>query len=136
QIVVTALPGTAAAAKAFAGPDVRVVESEAPRTFADIKGGDSYIIGGSARCSVGLSVNGGFVTAGHCNKLTGGGALTRNGVSLGTWGGATFPGRDYAWVRTNSNWTPRGLVGSVRVVGSTAAATGAAVCKSGSTSGW
>jgi streptogrisin C len=136
QVVVTALPGAIEAAKAFAGSDVRVVESAAPQTFADIKGGDAYIIGGSARCSVGLSVSGGFVTAGHCNVLTGGGALTRNGVALGTWGGASFPGNDYAWVRTNSNWTPRGLVGAVRVAGSTAAATGAAVCKSGSTSGW
>ncbi|WP_341770890.1 S1 family peptidase [Actinocrispum wychmicini] len=135
QVVVTTLPGTSPIAKAFAGPDVRVVETAAPRTFADIKGGDAYNIGGS-RCSVGLSVQGGFVTAGHCNVLTGGGALTRNGVALGTWGGAAFPGRDYAWVRTNSNWTPRGLVGAVRVVGSTAAATGSAVCKSGSTTGW
>lgn len=136
QVVVTTMPGTTAAAKVFGGPDVRVVESDAPHTFADIKGGDAYIIGGSARCSVGLSVQGGFVTAGHCNVLTGGGALTRNGVALGTWGGASFPGHDYALVRTSSNWTPRGLVGSVSVVGSTAAATGAAVCKAGSTSGW
>jgi streptogrisin C len=135
EVVVTALPGTAEAAKAFAGSDVRVVEADAPRMFADIKGGDAYNIGGS-RCSAGLSVNGGFVTAGHCYALTGGGALSRNGVSLGSWGGASFPGNDYAWVRTNSNWTPRGLVGSVRVVGSSAAARGAAVCKAGSTSGW
>jgi streptogrisin C len=135
QVVVTALPGAAEAAKAFAGSAVRVVEADAPRVLADIKGGDAYNIGG-ARCSVGLSVAGGFVTAGHCNVLTGGGALSRNGVALGSWGGASFPGNDYAWVRTNSSWTPRGLVGAVRVAGSTAAATGAAVCKSGSTTGW
>ncbi|ACU38151.1 S1 family peptidase [Actinosynnema pretiosum subsp. pretiosum] len=135
SVVVTALPGKTAEATAFAGSDVRVVEADAPTTFANIKGGDAYNIG-SSRCSAGLSVNGGFVTAGHCRVLTGGGALTRNGTALGTWGGASFPGNDYAWVRTNSSWTPQGLVGSVRVTGTTAAATGAAVCKSGSTTGW
>jgi streptogrisin C len=136
EVVVTALPGSVEAAKSFAGAGARVVEvTEAPTTFADIKGGDAYNIG-SSRCSVGMSVNGGFVTAGHCQALTGGGALSRNGVALGSWGGSSFPGNDYAWVRTNSNWTPRGLVGAVRVVGGTAAASGSAVCKSGSTTGW
>ena len=39
--------------------------TESPRTFIDVIGGNAYFIGGS-RCSVGFSVNGGFVTAGHC----------------------------------------------------------------------
>ncbi|MBE1465990.1 S1 family peptidase [Kibdelosporangium phytohabitans] len=125
EIVVTALPGTAQAAKAFAG-DVRVVEADAPQPF--LKGGDAYTIGGSSRCSVGLTVRGGFVTAGHC--------AAAGQPSNGTWGGSSFPGNDYAWVRTNSGVTLEPRVGSVTVKGSTSAATGAAVCKAGSTTGW
>ncbi|WP_330359617.1 S1 family peptidase [Actinosynnema sp. ALI-1.44] len=125
EIVVTALPGTAQVAKAFAG-DVRVVEAEAPQPF--LKGGDAYTIGGRSRCSVGLTVRGGFVTAGHC--------AAAGAPSNGTWGGSSFPGNDYAWVRTNSGVTLEPRVGSVTVKGSTSAATGAAVCKAGSTTGW
>jgi len=127
RVVVTALPGTAAAAKAFAGPDVRVVEGDAPQTY--LKGGDAYYIG-SSRCSVGLTVSGGYVTAGHCEVLTG-----SSQPNNGTWGGSSFPGNDYAWVRTSGvSLSPQ--VGSVTVKGSTSASTGAAVCKAGSTSGW
>ncbi|MBP2321269.1 streptogrisin C [Kibdelosporangium banguiense] len=128
EVVVTALPGATAAAKAFAGQDVRVVEADAPQTF--VKGGDAYYIGGS-RCSVGLTVSGGYVTAGHCDVLTGSGQPNN-----GRWGGSSFPGNDYAWVRTNSGVSLSPLVGSVTVKGSTSAATGAAVCKAGSTTGW
>jgi streptogrisin C len=128
EVVVTALPGTADVAKAFAGQDVRVVEADAPQTY--VKGGDAYTIGGS-RCSVGLTVRGGYVTAGHCEVLTGSGQPNN-----GTWGGSSFPGNDYAWVRTNSGVTLQPLVGSVTVRGSSSAATGAAVCKAGSTTGW
>jgi len=128
EVVVTALPGTAAAAKTFAGSDVRIVEADAPQTF--VKGGDAYYIG-SSRCSVGLTVSGGYVTAGHCDALTGS-AQPNNG----RWGGSSFPGNDYAWVRTNSGVSLSPQVGSVTVKGSSAAATGAAVCKAGSTTGW
>jgi streptogrisin C len=128
EVVVTALPGTAAAAKAFAGQDVRVDEAEAPQTF--VKGGDAYTIGGS-RCSVGLTVSGGYVTAGHCDVLTGSGQPNN-----GTWGGSSFPGNDYAWVRTNSGVSLQALVGSVTVRGSAVTPQGSALCKAGSTTGW
>ncbi|MEV4311014.1 S1 family peptidase [Actinocrispum sp. NPDC049592] len=128
EVVVTALPGATAAAKSFAGRDVRVVEAEAPQPF--LRGGDAYTIG-SSRCSVGLTVQGGFVTAGHCDALTGSAQ-----PNVGTWGGSSFPGNDYAWVRTRTGIALSPQVGSVTVKGSTAAATGAAVCKAGSTTGW
>ncbi|WP_312873414.1 S1 family peptidase [Kibdelosporangium persicum] len=128
EIVVTALPGTAEAAKSFAGSHVRVIEAEAPQLF--VKGGDAYYIG-SSRCSVGLTVQGGYVTAGHCETETGS-AQPNNG----TWAGSSFPGNDYAWVRTNSGVTLEPRVGSVTVRGSSSAATGAQVCKAGSTTGW
>ncbi|MEV4617607.1 S1 family peptidase [Asanoa sp. NPDC049573] len=119
---------------------VRVVAStEAPRPLYDVRGGDAYYMGGG-RCSVGLSVDGGFVTAGHCGTR---GTTTQgyNQVSQGTFQGSSFPGNDYAWVSVNSNWTPQPWVnnysgGNVTVAGSTEAAVGAAICRSGSTTGW
>jgi len=146
-VVVNAAFGGADAAKSFvaaSGVDaaaVEVVESaEAPRTLADVIGGNAYFIG-SSRCSIGFSVSGGFVTAGHCEALTSGTLTGSNGSALGSWGGSSFPGNDYAWVRTNSSWTPRGLVNryngsNVTVTGNTESAVGASICRSGSTTGW
>lgn len=100
---------------------------------------------GSGRCSVGFPVKrgasqAGFVTAGHCGTV----GTTTTGVNQqaqGTFQGSTFPGRDYAWVATNANWTPRNLVNGygnadVTVAGSTQALVGASICRSGSTTGW
>ncbi|AOS61261.1 S1 family peptidase [Actinoalloteichus hymeniacidonis] len=120
--------------------DVTVVESdEAPKTLYDVRGGDAYYFGGS-RCSIGFSVNGGYVTAGHCGGV---GTATQgsNRVASGSVAGSVFPGSDMGWVRTNSNWVPRGVVnryngGTVAVAGSTEAAIGASICRSGSTTGW
>ena len=140
SVNMTVLPGTAAEGRAFAASvgvtDVRITESaEVPRLFADIQGGEAYNIG-SSRCSVGFSVQGGFVTAGHCEALTGGGALAKDGAALGSWGGSQFPGADHAWVQTSGDWNPVGQVSGVgAVAGSTEAATGAGVTKSGSTTG-
>lgn len=118
--------------------------TEQPRALADIRGGDAYYMNPSGRCSVGFSVTrgtqNGFVTAGHCGRT----GTTTNGVNQqaqGTFQGSTFPGRDYAWVATNANWTPRPLVngygrGDVTVTGSTPSVVGASVCRSGSTTGW
>ncbi|RJL32850.1 S1 family peptidase [Bailinhaonella thermotolerans] len=123
---------------------VRVVNSaEAPRLYYDIRGGDAYYPG-SSRCSVGFSVTRGttpgFVTAGHCGRV---GTTTTgfNRQPQGSFQGSSFPGNDYGWVSTNSNWTPRPWVnnysgGNVNVAGSTEAAVGASVCRSGSTTGW
>jgi streptogrisin C len=143
KVVVVARSG--AAAKTFiaaSGADataVSVVEStESPTTLYDVIGGDPYYMGG--RCSIGFSVNGGFVTAGHCGRV---GTATQgyNQVAQGTFAGSSFPGNDYAWVRVNSNWVPRGLVdnysgGTVTVSGSQESAVGASICRSGSTTGW
>ncbi|WP_433343301.1 carbohydrate-binding protein [Micromonospora sp. CA-111912] len=140
SVVVLARPGGDAEAEAFAAGapagTVRVqATTEDPRPYADVIGGNAYYIG-SSRCSIGFSVQGGFVTAGHCGS-TG----ARTSQPGGTFRGSTFPGRDYAWVQVDAGNTPRGLVnnytgGTVAVAGSTEAAVGAAVCRSGSTTGW
>ncbi|MEV4537691.1 S1 family peptidase [Asanoa sp. NPDC049518] len=145
RVVVLAKGGVGAASRfvAASGADASAVSvvasSETPRLLYDVRGGDAYYMGGG-RCSVGLSVNGGFVTAGHCG--TRGQATTGyNQVSQGTFQGSSFPGNDYAWVSVNSNWTPQPWVnnysgGNVTVAGSTEAAVGASICRSGSTTGW
>lgn len=140
QVVVLAKSGADAAAFVKrAGADAAAVRIEAsaetPVPYIDVIGGNAYYIGGS-RCSVGFSVNGGFVTAGHCGTT---GSTTTQ--PSGTFAGSSFPGNDYAWVRVNAGNTPRGLVnnyagGTVTVSGSTDAAVGASVCRSGSTTGW
>ena len=143
QVTVTAKPGARAEAMRFvhdAGVDtapVRVVESrETPRTLADVIGGNAYTINNSARCSVGFSVDGGFVSAGHCGKPG-----DRTATPSGSFQESTFPGNDYSWVKVDSGETPKPLVnnyqgGTVAVAGSNEATEGAAVCRSGSTSGW
>ncbi|CAL99850.1 streptogrisin C [Saccharopolyspora erythraea NRRL 2338] len=143
SVVLTTAPGTAGQATDFvraSGVDagaVRVVESaEQPRTYADVIGGDAYYIGSGSRCSVGFSVQGGFVTAGHCGNQ---GDSTSQ--PSGTFEGSSFPGNDYGWVRTASGENPVPLVndyqgGTVGVAGSSEAAEGASICRSGSTTGW
>ncbi|MFJ6016933.1 alpha-lytic protease prodomain-containing protein [Streptomyces sp. NPDC092952] len=141
----------AKAAKAFlaeAGVSQKLVtvhrSTERPRTFADLRGGDAYYMNGLGRCSIGFPVKrgtqGGFVSAGHCGTP----GVTTNGSNQqaqGSFQGSTFPGRDYSWVATNTNWTPRPLVngygnGDITVTGSTEAVEGSSVCRSGSTTGW
>ncbi|WP_275001958.1 S1 family peptidase [Promicromonospora iranensis] len=115
---------------------VSVVEvTEMPRTLINVVGGNAYYIGGS-RCSVGFSATGGFVTAGHCGSR---GATTSQ--PSGTFQVSSFPGNDYAYVNTGTDDTLIGAVnnyngGTVNVAGSSAAAVGATVCRSGSTTGW
>ncbi|GHH37060.1 carbohydrate-binding protein [Streptomyces candidus] len=141
--------GTDAADKlvSAAGVDsalVRTVSSaEQPRPLYDIRGGDAYYMNNSGRCSVGFAITKGtqqgFATAGHCGRP---GTTTTgyNRVAQGSFQASTFPGRDMAWVATNSNWTATPYVksgsGNVQVAGSTQAAVGASVCRSGSTTGW
>ncbi|WP_265520341.1 S1 family peptidase [Oerskovia flava] len=113
-----------------------VTTTESPRTFIDVVGGNAYYMSGGGRCSVGFAVQGGFVTAGHCGQ-TGTTTTSPNG----TFRGSSFPGRDYGWVQVGAGNTLVGAVnnysgGRVQVAGSTAAPVGAAVCRSGSTTGW
>ncbi|WP_236028458.1 ricin-type beta-trefoil lectin domain protein [Paractinoplanes lichenicola] len=140
RVVVMAAPGSTAAARAFGGDSVTVVTAEQPRPLYDTRGGDQYVINGNTLCSVGFSVAGGFVTAGHCGG-TGSPTLGYNNVAQGTFAGSSFPGNDYAWVRTNGNWTSQPWVnnyagGNVTVAGSQDAAIGSSICRSGRTSGW
>ncbi|MGW6447797.1 S1 family peptidase [Lentzea sp. NPDC055074] len=121
------------------GSTVKVEEvTESPTPLYDLRGGEAIYMGGG-RCSLGFSVTGGYVTAGHCGT-TGTAVSGSNRVAQGTFAGSVFPGNDYAWVRTNANWTPRPWVNrsgsNVVVKGSTQAAVGSQICRSGSTTGW
>jgi streptogrisin C len=143
-VVVETRAGTGAAAQRFAssvgvGQSVRVVAAAAPQLFYDVRGGDAYYTP-QYRCSIGFSVVGGYTTAGHCGTA---GTTTSgsNRVAQGTFRASSFPGDDMAWVGVNANWVPRPIVngygsGNVTVRGSTVAAVGASVCRSGSTTGW
>ncbi|WP_158888576.1 S1 family peptidase [Amycolatopsis anabasis] len=142
RVTVTVTPGQRDAANSLLsgyglGAVATVVESaEQPRPRYDVRGGDAYYIANRGRCSVGFSVQGGFVTAGHCAQI-GNSIAGFNRVAMGSFGTYRFPGSDYARANTNSNWTPRGVINNgTRVAGSTEAAVGASACKSGSTTGW
>ncbi|MFI2239843.1 carbohydrate-binding protein [Streptomyces chrestomyceticus] len=140
----------AAAARSFvaaSGADRGLVSvgatAEHPRPLYDIRGGDAYYMGGG-RCSVGFAITRGtqqgFATAGHCGRA-GTSTTGYNQAAQGSFQASTFPGRDTAWVAANSSWTStpyvKGQGGqNVRVAGSTQAAVGASICRSGSTTGW
>ncbi|SFY33072.1 Alpha-lytic protease prodomain-containing protein [Streptomyces atratus] len=114
---------------------------EAPRTFAaGTVGGDPYYTG-NVRCSIGFSVHGGFVTAGHCGQA--GAAVSGwDRSALGNFQGSSFPGDDYAWVSVGNGWWTVpvvlgwGTVSDQLVRGSAVAPIGASICRSGSTSHW
>ncbi|MFD8496886.1 S1 family peptidase [Amycolatopsis sp. NPDC059657] len=124
-----------------AGP-VTVVQGEAPRTFsAGTVGGDPYYINGNTRCSIGFSVHGGFVSAGHCGG-TGSSTVGWDGSYLGSFAGSSFPGNDYSFIRITNGWWPApvvlgwGQVPDALVRGSWVAPVGTSVCRSGSTTHW
>ncbi|PZG01702.1 S1 family peptidase [Micromonospora deserti] len=146
SVAVLAQPGAEAAARRFAATSgapagvVRVdTSAEAPRLLFDVRGGDAYFINTAGRCSVGFSVVGGFVTAGHCGR-PGDRTAGANRVAQGTFRASSFPGDDWAFVEVNNAWTPQGVVndfagGTLPVAGSQEAPVGASVCRSGSTTG-
>lgn len=149
RVVVEARTKTAAAAfvKA-AGLDGRSVgvkvTAKRPRLMADVTGGDAYHINGAARCSIGFSVTKGeqqgFASAGHCGKK-GDRTTGFDKAEQGTFQASTFPGKDMSWVAVNDQWTTTANVKvegdqKVRITGSVQALVGAAVCRSGSTTGW
>ncbi|WP_037662671.1 S1 family peptidase, partial [Streptomyces aurantiacus] len=114
---------------------------EGPRTFAaGTVGGDPYYTG-NVRCSIGFSVHGGFVTAGHCGRA---GASVRgwDGSAMGTFQGSSFPGDDYAYVSIGHGWWTVpvvlgwGTIPDQLVRGSAEAPVGASICRSGSTTKW
>ncbi|MGV9457281.1 S1 family peptidase [Streptomyces sp. NPDC003635] len=124
-----------------AGPvEIREVNA-APQPFAaGTVGGDPYYTG-NVRCSIGFSVHGGFVTAGHCGRS---GAAVRgwDHTAVGTFQGSSFPGDDYAWVSVGNGWWTVpvvlgwGTVPDQLVRGSNEAPVGASICRSGSTTRW
>ncbi|MFD5063970.1 MULTISPECIES: S1 family peptidase [unclassified Streptomyces] len=124
-----------------AGPVLVQRTSEAPKTFsAGTVGGDPYYTG-NVRCSIGFSVYGGFVTAGHCGQ-PGAGVSGWDGSYIGNFQGSSFPGDDYAWVSVGNGWWTVpvvlgwGTVSDQLVRGSAVAPIGASICRSGSTSHW
>jgi streptogrisin C len=146
RVVVEAEDASAPAVLAFAARadagavQVVTVTGERPRPLYDIRGGDEIILNSNTLCSVGFSVEGGYVTAGHC---AGAGSPTAgsNWVAQGTVQGSTFPGNDWAWVQTNGSWSSLPYVGdhnggAVPVAGSDVAPINSSICRSGRTSGW
>ncbi|MFF4257180.1 S1 family peptidase [Streptomyces sp. NPDC001663] len=124
-----------------AGPVTVRQTSAAPETFAaGTVGGDPFYTG-NVRCSIGFSVYGGFVTAGHCDQHTGA-VYGWDGSYVGNFQGSSFPDNDYAWVNVGSGWWTVpvvlgwGTVSDQLVRGSAEAPVGASICRSGSTTHW
>ncbi|MEW1631339.1 S1 family peptidase [Streptomyces sp. NPDC089173] len=124
-----------------AGPVTVERTAKAPQTFAaGTVGGDPYYTG-NVRCSIGFSVHGGFVTAGHCGG-TGQQVRGWDNSYIGNFQGSSFPGDDYAWVNVGSGWWTVpvvlgwGTVPDQLVRGSNEAPIGASICRSGSTTRW
>ncbi|MER8006941.1 S1 family peptidase [Streptomyces sp. NPDC094149] len=124
-----------------AGPVAVEETAAAPRTFAaGTVGGDPYYTG-NVRCSIGFSVYGGFITAGHCDQHTGA-VYGWDRSYIGNFQGSSFPDNDYAWVNVGSGWWTVpvvlgwGTVSDQLVRGSAEAPVGASICRSGSTSHW
>ncbi|WP_405783275.1 S1 family peptidase [Streptomyces sp. NBC_00859] len=119
---------------------VHAVPAAARTLSAGTVGGDPYYTG-NVRCSIGFSVNGGFVTAGHCGQ-PGAAVSGWDGSAVGSFQGSSFPGDDYAWVSVGNGWWTVpvvlgwGTVSDQLVRGSAAAPVGASICRSGSTSHW
>jgi streptogrisin C len=124
-----------------AGPVQVEKTTQRPRTFAaGTVGGDPWYTG-NVRCSIGFSVVGGFVSAGHCGQ-PGQSVSGWDGSYIGTIQGSTFPGNDWSWTNVGSGWWTVavvlgwGTVSDVLVHGSAEAPIGASICRSGSTSHW
>ncbi|WP_416985226.1 S1 family peptidase [Streptomyces sp. T028] len=113
----------------------------APTTLsAGTVGGDPYYSHG-IRCSIGFSVIGGFITAGHCAQV-GAAVYGWDNSYIGTFQRGNFPTLDMAWVSVGSGWWTVpvvlgwGTVPDALVRGSTEAPIGGSVCRSGSTTHW
>jgi streptogrisin C len=150
SVVVETTSAATAATNAFvakaSGVTVRTVHGAANHPLYNVRGGDAWY-GSNFRCSVGFSAkssSGGkyMITAGHCTA-GGGPAYGYNNVSMGTLSASTFGSAgDFGRVTVSSaSWTLVGTVNhyggsDVHVSGHTEAATGASICRSGSTTGW
>jgi streptogrisin C len=148
---------------AASGIDVRTVrivqEEEQPSLRSTLQGGLGYLRnpgdGYLYACSIGFNVTqgtqAGFVSAGHCGTAGEPVYLELSpqwtvGPKIGTFAASKFPnpgqtGNDYSWVKEDAGNSFAASVygwgkGDVAVHGSTVAPVGAAVCRSGRTSGW
>jgi streptogrisin C len=146
SVVVTARRGADVSdflAMARAAGPVTVEETDRlPRTFAaGTVGGDPYYINGNVRCSIGFSVQGGFVSAGHCGT-PGSSVAGWDGSAMGSFVGSSFPDNDYSFIGIGNGWWTVpvvlgwGTVPDQLVRGSGEAPVGASICRSGSTSHW
>ncbi|AUI60145.1 S1 family peptidase [Amycolatopsis sp. BJA-103] len=124
-----------------AGPVTVVTAPKAEPFAAGTVGGDPYYINGNTRCSIGFSVHGGFVSAGHCGG-NGSPVVGWDGSAMGNFAGSSFPGNDYAFIRIGNGWWTApvvlgwGTVSDALVRGSWVAPVGTSVCRSGSTTHW
>ncbi|WP_043632245.1 S1 family peptidase [Nonomuraea candida] len=147
-VVLTSDEQAARAWVATSGMDAAAVKYEAsaerPRLYYEIRGGDAYYTSDGYRCSVGFAARRGtqlgFTTAGHCGS-NGTTTTGYNRAAQGTFQISSFPGNDYAWVATNSEWTAPGVVngysaGILPVRGSAVTQPQGSVCRSGSTTQW
>ncbi|MET8998790.1 S1 family peptidase [Amycolatopsis sp. Hca4] len=148
SVVVTVAPGARGAdvdaflARAAKAGPVTVATAPAAAPFsAGTVGGDPYYINGNTRCSIGFSVQGGFVSAGHCGGA-GSSVVGWDGSWMGTFAGSSFPGNDYSFIRIGGGWWTApvvlgwGTVSDALVRGSWVAPVGTSVCRSGSTTHW
>ena len=157
SVTVNVAPGAQRSAIGFvaaSGADVDTLRFQsmpsAPMPLATFKGGSEYLSydgSGYWYCSVGFAVTRqgakGFATAGHCGSAgdTAFVAVNRRTVSqIGAFAASNFPNTDRAWVQVDNNHTLLPVVdgygkGDITVRGSTVAPIGAAVCRSGRTTG-
>jgi streptogrisin C len=151
------------AASGVDAQNVRFVTEAAPTLRGTLKGGLGYLRnpgdGYLYACSIGFNVNQGstpgYVSAGHCGDAgepvyfegaSGTGPQWTLGPQIGTFYASNFPnpgqtGNDWSFVKTTSGNTLSPTVygwgkGDATVHGSTAVGVGAAICRSGRTSGW
>ena len=160
KVLVDVAPGAQQAAIDFvaaSGADAGAIRfgtmGSAPKPLATFYGGSEYLSqsGGSYYyCSVGFAVTKstvqGFATAGHCGNAgdTVHTLVNRRTVSaaIGSFQASSYPNSgDKAWVALNGSHTLVAAVdgynsADVPVHGSTVAAIGAAVCRSGRTTGF
>ncbi|SDR98882.1 S1 family peptidase [Microlunatus soli] len=124
---------------------ITVSTTEARMQTMDNLYGGQQIEAGSDPCSLGFNArdssgNAVLLTAGHCGE--GYATFSADGVEIGTTTNFTFPGvGDFAEATiTNGYWQSRAAVrataGEQVVSGSTPAAVGSAICKSGRTTNW
>ena len=136
-----------------------VTADEQPSLRSTLKGGLGYLRnpgdGYLYACSIGFNVTQGttpgFVSAGHCGTAGEPVYLELSpqwtiGPKIGTFAASRFPnpgqtGNDWSWVKVDAGNTQPPTVsgwgkGDATVHGSTAAGVGAAICRSGRTSGW